>query len=442
MKRLNSFKYGIRIFLKALRQESLNSILKNVLRYFFQSNSNTYRIYHSEFLKCQITHFYCTPSALEVDGWYELKFDKLKTLFLSVNEKKFDLEIDILKPETAKTYNLRTEYVGFYGLINQSISENDSTHLCFITDSQRIEKVPVIVNQPNYLNENELKKVLPKPLQIKTEFYDSTQKVTIIIPFKDQIELLKKALFSIAEKTTIKNYEILLVDNNSKEEKTQEYLDSLVRKPKIKIINAPYDFNFSKLMNDAVKVCSSEYIVLLNNDIEIITNGWLIELIETLDERIGCVGPLLIYPDQTIQHAGIVIPDKEPIYIMNHHPKTSVLDLSFYEYQAITGACMVMKRSYYEKVQGMDEQLPVVLNDVDFCLKLREEGLKVGVLNSVEMIHHKSLSRGKHDAAIHSKRSSKEKTYFRKKWKHVLKQPDPFYPNIFSNKYPDYRLRK
>ena len=277
---------------------------------------------------------------------------------------------------------------------------------------------------------------------VKTELYDSTQKVTIIIPFKDQIELLKKALFSIAEKTTIKNYEILLVDNNSKEEKTQEYLDSLVRKPKIKIINAPYDFNFSKLMNDAVKVCNSEYIVLLNNDIEIITNGWLIELIETLDERIGCVGPLLIYPDQTIQHAGIVIPDKEPIYIMNHHPKTAIQNHSFYEYQAITGACMVMKRSYYEKVQGMDEQLPVVLNDVDFCLKLREKGLKVGVLNSVEMIHHKSLSRGKHDAAIHSKRSSKEKTYFRKKWKHVLKQPDPFYPNIFSNKYPDYRLRK
>ena len=436
-------KHGIQTFIYALREESLSTILRNAFLFIFGSKANTYKLRKGKNAITQITHFYITPIKLEIEGWYSLSENsELKSMIIFINGKEFDLEINIQKPEIKSKFNLESENVGFYGLLPCTLIKSDGIKLKLNYTSSECEYFEISFKMPMYLEEEKLEALIQNSFTSTKSKIDKEQSVSIIIPFKDRIELLEKVLRSIKEKTKHPNYEIILMDNNSIEKNTKTFLKKISTTPNIRILKASYEFNFSKLMNEGVSHSEADYIVLLNNDIEIISKGWLTSLVQNCDKDVGCIGPLLIYEDGSIQHVGIVIPDWEPIYVQNLHPVDSIPNLGkMKEFQAITGACMFMKRDIYIATGGMDENLPVTLNDVDFCLTMREMGYKIVLDTHLQMIHHKSLSRGKHDAASNSKRSVKEKSYFKKKWSNSLTSKDPFYPPIFSSKYPDYRLK-
>ena len=269
--------------------------------------------------------------------------------------------------------------------------------------------------------------------------------VSIIIPNKDQIDTLDKCLKSI-ESSTYDNYEIIIVENNSSEESTFKYYER-IQSEKIKVIRWMDEFNYSAINNFGVKYAHGEYLLLLNNDVEIITEEWLEEMVANCQRKdVGIVGAKLYYPDDTVQHAGIVIgiggvagavfvglPRKYTGYL---HKASIQQDLS-----AVTAACMMVRRSIYEEVGGLEERLKVAFNDVDFCLRVRERGYLVVYDPYVELYHYESKTRGAEDSKQKVRRFQGEIEYMRSHWLHLLKSGDPMYnPNLTLTKW-DYTLK-
>lgn len=269
--------------------------------------------------------------------------------------------------------------------------------------------------------------------------------ISIIIPNKDQVESLDKCLESI-EKSSYKNYEIIIVENNSTEDATFAYYKK-IESDKIRIVYWTDEFNYSAINNFGVKHARGDYLLLLNNDVEVITTDWLEELTANCQRKdVGIVGARLYYPDDTIQHAGIVIgiggvagalfvgmPRMFTGYL---HKAAIQQDLS-----AVTAACMMVKRSVYEELGGLEEELKVAFNDVDFCLRAREKGYLVVYDPNVELYHFESKSRGTEDSKEKIRRFQNEIEYMRSHWLELLKKGDPMYnPNLTLTKW-DYSLR-
>jgi GT2 family glycosyltransferase len=235
--------------------------------------------------------------------------------------------------------------------------------------------------------------------------------VSIIIPNKDYMTTLKTCVDSILERSTYANYEIVIVENNSENEETFTYYHKLEKQAKIRVLYYPEKgFNYSKLINFGVRNCSSDYIVQLNNDTEVITPNWL-ELMLGFAQRpdVGAVGVKLLFPNGYIQHAGIGGSFSEGLfhilsgnYIMN--------------YTAVTGACLMSRTKLYNKVGYMDEEFPFDFGDVDFCFKLRAEGLLIVYNPLAELYHHESLTRGFHDTPEKLALSMKYRDAFFKRW--------------------------
>lgn len=269
--------------------------------------------------------------------------------------------------------------------------------------------------------------------------------ISIIIPNKDQVESLDKCLKSI-EKSSYKNYEIIIVENNSTEDATFVYYKK-IESDKIRIVYWSDEFNYSAINNFGVKHARGDYLLLLNNDVEVITTDWLEELTANCQRKdVGIVGARLYYPDDTIQHAGIVIgiggvagalfvgmPRMFTGYL---HKAAIQQDLS-----AVTAACMMVKRSAYEELGGLEEELKVAFNDVDFCLRARDKGYLVVYDPNVELYHFESKSRGTEDSKEKVRRFQNEIEYMRSHWLELLKKGDPMYnPNLTLTKW-DYSLR-
>lgn len=269
--------------------------------------------------------------------------------------------------------------------------------------------------------------------------------ISIIIPNKDQVESLDKCLESI-EKSSYKNYEIIIVENNSTEDETFAYYKK-IESDKIRIVYWSDEFNYSAINNFGVKHARGDYLLLLNNDVEVITTDWLEELTANCQRKdVGIVGARLYYPDDTIQHAGIVIgiggvagalfvgmPRMFTGYL---HKAAIQQDLS-----AVTAACMMVKRSVYEELGGLEEELKVAFNDVDFCLRARGKGYLVVYDPNVELYHFESKSRGTEDSKEKIRRFQNEIEYMRSHWLELLKKGDPMYnPNLTLTKW-DYSLR-
>ncbi len=259
-------------------------------------------------------------------------------------------------------------------------------------------------------------------------------KVSIIIPNKDGKETLKVCVDSILEKSTYKNYEIVIVENNSETEEIFEYYKELEKNKKIRIVKYPNKgFNYSAIINCGVKNSEGEFVVQLNNDTEILTTNWLELLIGFAQrEDVGAVGAKLYYPDETIQHAGIIvgiggiagnrfksIPKSGHAYFA----KESMIE----NLSAVTGACLFSRKSIYEEVGFMNEKLAVAFNDVDFCLKIREKGYLIVYNPFVEFIHYESKSRGQEDTPEKIKRFQGEINTFEKRWQNFLDEGDPYY---------------
>jgi len=272
----------------------------------------------------------------------------------------------------------------------------------------------------------------------------STPLVSIIIPFRDRPELLEKCILSILEHSTYKNFELICINNRSVEVQTTDLIKELEQKDKrVKFFNYDSAFNYSAINNTAVtKYAKGEYIIFLNNDIEIITSSWIEELLmHATRDNIGCVGAKLYFPNGYIQHAGIVIAPYTDhalilIYSMMEHNGYgySARAKCVNNYSALTAACMMIKKQLFLKVGGFDEKaLAIAYNDVDLCLRLRDNGYRNIFTPFCEAYHNESASRGYEKTDLEIERREKEK--FKLKNKHPLHfdQTDPHFNHNLNN---------
>lgn len=274
-------------------------------------------------------------------------------------------------------------------------------------------------------------------------------KISIVIPNKDHVEDLKRCINSIEEKSTYDNYEIIVVENNSETKEIKDYYELLKDDPRVKVVTYTGSFNYSAINNFGVKETTGEYILLLNNDTQVITVNWMEEMLMYAQrEDVGAVGAKLYYGDKTIQHAGVVIGLGAHRTAGHTHYKQHRENLGYMgrlcyaqDVTAVTGACLLVKKSLFEKVGGLDESFAISLNDVDFCLKLRKLGLLNVFTPFAELYHFESISRGLDDQGEKAQRYNRESAHFREKWKTELEQGDPYYNPNFSLDRSDFSLR-
>ena len=272
--------------------------------------------------------------------------------------------------------------------------------------------------------------------------------VSLIIPTKNNVALLRQCIGSILSKTSYPNYEILVVDNGSDQAETLDYLKTLTAHPQIRVIRDNYAFNYSALNNYAVTFAKGEILALVNDDIEVgdvASTDWLTEMVgHALRPGVGAVGARLWYPNQTLQHAGMVLVGGVARHVHKHLPKgqtgfngRAVLTQNF---SAVTGACLVVKKAFFEQVGGLnDQELAVGFNDVDFCLKLLEAGYRNVWTPNAELIHHESATRGQDNSPAKQRRAEKELRYMRKRWGDKL-HIDPAYSPNLSDGHDDMSL--
>ena len=284
--------------------------------------------------------------------------------------------------------------------------------------------------------------IFPGTHRIRYDLKDN-QSVSIIIPTKDHVEILKRCVQSILDKTEYQNYEIVIVDNQSANDETFEYYATLQHNPKIKILYFNKPFNFSAINNFAVSHVNSPYIVLLNNDTEVISVEWLSSMIEHAQrECVGAVGAKLLYPDNLIQHAGVILgltgtPGQKgvaghshkylPDNFVGHFLRPQIIG----NYSAVTAACLMMRKKIFDEIGGFDEKLEIAFNDVDLCLRIREAGYLIVYTPYSLLYHHESLSRGYEDTLEKQERFSREVMLMHEKWGKVIDKGDPYYnPNL------------
>lgn len=264
--------------------------------------------------------------------------------------------------------------------------------------------------------------------------------VSIIIPTRDGVEILKPCVDSILEKTSYPNYEIIIVDNQSEKPETLDYFKELHARNSVKVINYDHPFNYSAINNFAVKQSKGEYICLLNNDTEVISTNWLSEMVAELSpDDVGAVGAKLLYTDSTLQHGGVVLGVGGELGVAGHSYLGIEQDEGGYfanallcrEVSAVTAACLLTKRTIFDDVRGLNEQdLKVAFNDIDFCLKVRRSGKKIIWTPYALLHHHESKSRGFEDTPEKQARFQKEVLYMIDTWGELL-QRDPYYnPNL------------
>lgn len=263
-------------------------------------------------------------------------------------------------------------------------------------------------------------------------------KVSIVIPNMDHADTLRTCISSILEKTTYENFEIVIIENNSRKEETFAYYDELKTDPRIQIVTCEGKFNYSAINNFGVReAATGEYILLLNNDIEVITPDWLQEMLMFAQRPdVGAVGAMLYYPDDTIQHAGVVLGIGGVAgHAHKYFPRgdfgymsraTIAQDLS-----VVTAACVMLPRTVWDEVGGLDETFEVAFNDVDLCMRIRKAGYLIVWTPYAELYHYESKSRGAEDTPEKKKRFEGEVRRFQARWKSELAAGDPYYnPNL------------
>lgn len=267
-------------------------------------------------------------------------------------------------------------------------------------------------------------------------------KVSILIPNKDHIEDLRKCIESIINKTNYKHYEIIVIENNSTESETFEFYKKLEAEYKnVKVVYWDKEFNYSLINNFGVQYATGEYLLFLNNDTEVINPTWLEEMLGYCQrEDVGIVGARLLYPDDTVQHAGVIIGFggiAGHAFIGQRKDELGYFGRSMciQDYSAVTAACMMTKKSVFEDVGGFSEELKVAFNDIDYCMKVRATNKLVVYNPYVELYHYESKSRGLEDTPEKIQRFNGEMDIFRKRWDRELKAGDPYYnPNLSLNR--------
>ncbi|SFA77649.1 Glycosyltransferase, GT2 family [Acetitomaculum ruminis DSM 5522] len=282
-----------------------------------------------------------------------------------------------------------------------------------------------------------------------TYHWEEEPLISILIPNKDHIDQLKTCIESIENRSVYRNFEFIIIENNSTQEETFEYYKEIEAKyDKVHVVYYKGDFNYSKINNFGESKANGEYLLLLNNDTEIINPDTLGEMLGyCMREDVGIVGAKLLYPNDTVQHAGVVIGfggiaghtfigfDKNSFGYFTRLTSAQ-------NYSAVTAACLMTKRSVFKEVGGLTEELRVAMNDVDYCLKVREKGYLVVYNPAALLYHYESLSRGLEDTPEKIERFHSECEFFANRWSDILKNGDPYYNRNLSLMRSDFALRR
>ena len=278
----------------------------------------------------------------------------------------------------------------------------------------------------------------PTTYRVRYPLPGSAPKVSLVIPTRDHAAMLRKCVGSILARTEYPNFEVLIVDNQSREDETRQCFEELARDPRVRIAAYDAPFNFSAINNFAVRQVDGELVGLVNNDIEVIAPGWLGEMAShALRPEIGAVGAKLYYGNDTVQHAGIILGIGG---VAGHSHKYFRRSRNGYfgrlrlvqNVSAVTAACLVIRRATYEAAGGMDEaNLRIAFNDVDFCLKVRALGLRNLWTPYAELYHHESVTRGSEDSPEKRERFRREVETMRSRWGAQLTS-DPCYSPMLS----------
>ena len=274
-------------------------------------------------------------------------------------------------------------------------------------------------------------------LQVRYQPPPGSPLVSIIIPTRDRFTLLQQCVESIRAKTDYPNFEIIVIDNESRDEATLEYLTAISKLERIEILRVAGEFNFSQLNNVGVEPARGEFVAFLNNDLEVMNADWLSEMIShAARPEVGAVGARLWYPDGRLQHGGVLLGLGG---IANHAHRLLRMEHGYFararltqNFSAVTGACLVMRKKIFQEIGGFDAtNLPVSFNDVDLCgLRLRERDLLIVWTPVAELIHHESASRGYEDTGAKQERLGREVAYMQARWGYLL-EADPYYnPNF------------
>ena len=265
---------------------------------------------------------------------------------------------------------------------------------------------------------------------------DKPPLVSLVVLTRDRVELLRDCIDSIFAYNSYENFEILIVDNDSREPRTFEYFEEIGNRGNVEIIQCPGKFNYAKLINYAVEAARGSVIATINNDIYFRSDGWLEEMLgHALRPDVGCVGARLLYADATVQHGGVILWIRG---LTEHFHYGIEKDCGGYlgrakatqDLSAVTGAVMVFRREIFDQVGGFDERLAVDFNDIDFCLKIRAHGNLVVYTAHPEIYHHGSASRGKARTIARHLRIIREGRRFRKHWRSQIAEDPYFSPNL------------
>jgi GT2 family glycosyltransferase len=271
---------------------------------------------------------------------------------------------------------------------------------------------------------------------------EPSPRVTVFIPMRDKVSLTKVCVQTLKIITKYDNFETIVIDNDSREEASQVWLTDFAAQPQCRVIHIPGEFSFSRINNEAVRQSAGEILLFLNNDVEILHEGWMTEMVGQLIQRnVAAVGARLWYPNKTLQHGGVVLGVGG---VANHsflgtprgEHKGFGRNVLAQNYSAVTAACMAVKRDCFEQVGGFDEKnLPIQFNDLDLCLRLREAGFDIVWTPYAELIHHESKSRGYKISPEWEEVLAREAAYFSKRWAKWVENDPAYNPNLTVDRF-------
>lgn len=341
--------------------------------------------------------------------------------------------------DLSKSKNLTEIALTAYGCLGEEAISR--LPLVLSTTTEQSEQVQLDTTITEYLREVDERIFIsqglcPRTRRIHWPTADQEPKVSILIPSKDQSDLLERCLYGIYESTNYSNFEVIVIDHQSNEKGALELLEKIDKRDDTKILEFEGNFNFSLMNNIAAESSTGDLLCLLNNDIEVINSDWIQELVSQVSrENVGVVGALLRYPDKSIQHAGLS-PNLGSLYGHAHKyfPSGSFgyrnrLAVA-HQVAAVTGACLMTSRELWDELGGLNQQLAVAYNDVDYCLKARTSGYQVIWTPFAELIHHESLSRGYDEHPKQRDRLAKESELFVNLWKDFLDDDPAYSPNL------------
>lgn len=341
-----------------------------------------------------------------------------------------------LKPDFDQVLFENTEYLDGPVLIRWDIRVNEKKLKEFILkegDKGKVHHIPGVLLHRSVKQNIEESDDKLGICDSETDENKQKDKISIIIPNKDHVEDLRCCIDSIKSNSTYRNYEVIIVENNSTDNSTFSYYDEIIGEENIKVIKYPGAFNYSAINNYAASQASGDFLLLLNNDTKIVNPDSIVNM-HKLSKRLdaGAVGAKLLYPDGTIQHAGVYIGvNGIADHVWKGYPSDAFVNMNSlnveHQVSAITGACLMVKKSLFDKFGGLNEDLEVAFNDIDFCLRLQEAGYKNIYTPGAVLTHYESVSRGADLTPDKWRRFRRETGYMRARWNRILTEGDPFY---------------